>query len=117
MAVAGFYSNDFGQQGGSDEQIAGVTQKYGVRHDQFVVAPVIGPAARPLFAWLLSHHNPGPKDGDMAPTWNFSKWLVSRKGEVVAAFDTRTYWGEDPAADRWKSSPLVLAIEAQLKAR
>lgn len=114
FAVAGFYSDNFGKQGGTDEQIAGVTEKYGVKHDQYAVAPVVGEGARPAFAWLLSQANPGPKDGDIAPTWNFAKWLVSRTGEVVAAFDTPAYMGRDPSSEKWTSSPLVQAIEAQL---
>lgn len=114
FAVAGFYSDNFGKQGGSDEQIAGVTEKYGVRHDQYVVAPVIGDAARPAFKWLLSHQNPGPKEGGIAPSWNFAKWLISRTGELVAAFDTPAYMGRDPGDEKWTSSPIVQTIEAEL---
>ena len=114
LAVAGFYSDNFGKQGGSDEQIRGVTDKYGVQHDQYVVAPVVGDDARPLFAWLLKQPNPGPREGELAPSWNFFKWLIDRDGKLVGAFDMRTYPGKDPASNEWQSSPLVQAIEAQL---
>ncbi len=85
FAVLGLYSNDFGKQGGSDEQIRGVTDKYGVTYAQFAIAPVIGEAPRPTFAWLLGQDNPGPKKDGLAPTWNFFKYLVSRSGALVAA--------------------------------
>jgi len=112
--VLGFYSNDFGKQGGSDEQIRGVTDKYGVTYPQFAIAPVSGEAPRPVFEWLLGHDNPGPKKDPHEPTWNFHKWLVSRRGELVAAFDMKAYPGEDPSAAAWKDSAIVQAIEREL---
>lgn len=112
--VLGFYSNDFGKQGGSDAQIRGVTEKYGVTYPQYAVAPVSGDVPRPVFAWLLDHDNPGPKKDPLAPTWNFHKWLVSRTGRLVGAFDMRSYPGDDPSAEAWSKSELVQAIEAQL---
>ena len=115
FAVAGFYSNNFGKQGGSDEQIAEVTEKYGVKHDQYAVAPVVGDSPRPVFKWLLSHPNPGPKEGELAPSWNFFTFLISRTGELVAAFEPSAYPGRKPEKERWSASPLVQAIEAQLK--
>ena len=114
LRVMGFYSNDFGKQGGSDEQIKGVTAKFGLTHAQFAVAPVIGDSARPVFQWLLGHDNPGPKSGAMAPNWNFHKWLVSREGEMLASFDTRSYPGKDPSAAAWKDHEMVKAITAAL---
>ncbi len=115
LSVAGFFSNDFGQQGGSDTQIAQAAEKHGVKHDQFAIAPVTGDSARSVFAWILSHENPGPKEGDIIPTWNFGKYLFSRRGELLAAFDTGVYAGRSPAKERWTGSPLVHAIEAALK--
>ena len=115
FAVAGFYSNNFGKQGGSDEQIAEVTDKHGVKHDQFAISPVIGDDARAAFQWLLAHENPGPKVGDIAPEWNFYKYLISRTGELVAAYGSKVYPGREPEKDRWKESPLIAAIEAELK--
>lgn len=86
-----------------------------MKHDQYVVAPVIGDGQRPAFTWLLGHDNPGPKEGDMAPSWNFFKWLISRDGRVVAAFDPSVYPGRKPGEEKWTSSPLIQAIEEQLK--
>jgi len=114
FAVAGFYSNNFGRQGGSDEQIAGVTERYGVKHDQYAVADVVGDSARPVWAWLLGHDNPGPKPDALAPNWNFCKYLISRSGELVAAFGTRAYAGRDHTSDEWLNSPVIAAIEAEL---
>jgi glutathione peroxidase len=114
FAVAGFYSNDFGKQGGSDEQIAEVTAKHGVKHDQYAMAPVIGNDARPAWKWLISQKNPGPKEGSLAPQWNFYKYLISRTGELIAAYDNSVYPGRKPDHERWSGSPLIEAIEAEL---
>ena len=112
--VLGFYSNDFGKQGGSDAQIREVTQRYAVTYPQFAIAPVKGPSARPVFEWLLSHQNPGPKTSPMEPSWNFEKWLLSRTGEILAAYGTRDYAGDDRDAPSFRDSPMVQAIEAAL---
>jgi glutathione peroxidase len=114
--VAGFYSNDFGDQGGSDEQIAGVIEQHGVEHDQFALAPVLGENTRPLFRWIAGHDNPGPRDDGIAPVWNFYKFLISREGVLVAAFDNGSYPGRKPEKPRWAESDLVQAIEQQLGA-
>lgn len=112
--VLGFYSDDFGKQGGSDEQIAGVVEKYRVSYPQFAIAPVSGQSPRPVFQWLLGHDNPGPKKDPLAPTWNFHKWLISREGKLLAAFDMRSYPGEDATSSTWRDSEIVQAIEAAL---
>ncbi len=116
LVVLGFYSNDFGKQGGSDDQIRDATKKYGVTFPQFAIAPVSGDAPRPVFRWLLGHDNPGPKKDPLAPTWNFHKWLIGRTGALVAAFDMRAYPGDDPTSDAWTNSELVRAIERELGA-
>ena len=112
--VLAFYSNNFGKQGGSDEQIAEVTKKYRVEYDQFAVGPVVGDDARATFKWLLSHDNPGPMEGAVTPKWNFFKYLISRSGQLVAAFDTPTYPGDDPTAPAWIDCVMTKAIEAEL---
>lgn len=112
--VLGFYSNDFGSQGGSSDDIEGCNDDYGVTFEQFEIAPVSGANARPVFAWLFSHPNPGPKPDPLEPTWNFHKYLIARDGTFVGAFDRFSYPGEDPQATEWTTHELVLAIEAEL---
>jgi glutathione peroxidase len=112
--VLGFYSNDFGSQGGTDEQIEACNDAHAVSFDQFQIAPVTGPQARPVFTWILSHANPGPKPDPLEPTWNFHKYLVSRDGQLVAAFDRFSYPGEDATSNEWQTHEIVTAIQAEL---
>jgi len=114
LRVLGFYSNDFGNQGGSSDQIDACTETYGVSFPQFEIAPVVGASKRPVFDWILSHDNPGPKPDPLEPTWNFHKYLVSRDGELVAAFGQSSYMGTDPSSTQWQTHEIVVAIEAEL---
>lgn len=113
--VLGFLSNDFAGQGGTDGQIDACNAKYAVTFQQFATEPVTGPSAVPVFAWLESQPNPGPA-AQPQPTWNFHKYLISRKGELVAHWDTVVYPGDDPAVatDSFDTSPIVIAIKAEL---
>ncbi len=110
----GFYSNDFGSQGGTDEQIDACNDAHAVSFLQFQIAPVTGDNARPVFAWLLDHMNPGPKPDPLEPTWNFHKYLIGRDGTFVAAFDRSSYMGDDPGTMEWQDHEIVQAIEAEL---
>lgn len=101
FTVLGFYSDDFGNQGGDP---AACNAHYGVTFDTFGLAPVTGPNARPVFAWLEVAAEPGP-DTNAAPSWNFSKYLVARDGTLVG------HWDSAVAPD---ASEIVAAIEAEL---
>lgn len=101
LTVLGFYSDDFGNQGGSPDTC---NSKYGVTFDTFEVAPVKGANARPVFAWLLKQPNPGPA-AEIAPQWNFSKYLVDRKGKLVK------HWSHTVVPD---AKEITDAIEAEL---
>jgi glutathione peroxidase len=92
--VLGFPANDFaGQEPGSDGQIAEFCRStYGVRFPMFSKIAVKGPDQHPLYRQLTSL--PAPIGGEVQ--WNFQKYLVSRRGEVVAKFDPRTR-PDDPA--------------------
>jgi glutathione peroxidase len=125
FVIAGFPSNDFaGQEPGTAEDIHSFcTLNYGVDFPLFEKIPVVGPQKHPLYAALISakpeatstgpvhfsedlrkygiHPNPAPE-----VLWNFEKFLLNRKGEVVARFapDTKP---DDPK--------LVAAINAELE--
>jgi glutathione peroxidase len=122
LQVLGFLSNDFGNQGGSDEQIDGCTEQYGVTFDQFAIDHVKDPdgagpeQAQPVFDWLLAQPNPGPA-ASTEPTWNFHKWLVSRDGQLIAHWESATYPGDNPSDpnDSFDTSPIVVAIRAELE--
>ena len=88
FAVLGFPANDFmGQEPGSDGEIAEFCRtSYGVAFPMFSKITVKGAGQHPLYQKLTSL--PAPIGGDVQ--WNFQKYLVDRRGEVVAKFDPRT---------------------------
>jgi glutathione peroxidase len=85
FAVLGFPSNDFmGQEPGSEEEIQEFcTLTYGVKFPMFEKVVVKGEDATPLYRDLAA------ATGE-APGWNFHKYLIDRRGDVVASFGSRT---------------------------
>lgn len=88
FVVLGFPANNFrGQEPGTDEEILEFcTGKYNVTFPMFSKINVIGEDRHPLYAKLAK----ATEDQGGEPTWNFTKYLVNRKGEVVTRFDPRT---------------------------
>lgn len=113
--MLGFVSDDFGMQGGSEDQLDSCTEEYNLTLEQFAKDHVKGPDAQPVFAWLLAQPNPGPESG-LEPTWNFHKYLVSRTGELVRHWASNVYPGDDPdnPDDSFDTNEIVLAIQAEL---
>ncbi|MFM8269080.1 MAG: glutathione peroxidase [Pseudomonadota bacterium] len=105
FVVLGFPSNDFGgQEPGSNEEIAQFCQKnFGVSFPMFAKGPVKGESKQPLFKSLTEEVDPDLK-GEVA--WNFEKFLVDKKGKVVARFRSSV----EP-----KSKPVIDAVERALK--
>jgi len=88
--VLGFPANEFGaQEPGTDVQIKEFcSTKYNVTFPMFSKIVVKGQGIHPLYQFLTSETtNPGHA-GPIG--WNFAKFLVNRKGEVVARFDPKT---------------------------
>ncbi|MEW6757072.1 MAG: glutathione peroxidase [Acidobacteriota bacterium] len=87
FVVLGFPSNDFlGQEPGSDAEIAQFCRlNYGVTFPVFTKSRVKGKDMNPLYRFLTEQSG---FDGDIS--WNFNKFLVDRKGRVVARFGSRT---------------------------
>ena len=85
FSVLGFPSNDFGgQEPGNDRQIGAFCRSnYGVEFPMFSKVRVGGADAHPVYAYLTSL--PEPIGGPVQ--WNFQKYLVDRRGTVVARFD------------------------------
>ena len=78
--------NQFGgQEPGSAEEIrAFVTENYKVDFPMFAKVDVNGDQTAELYQWLKSE---APGDGDSSDiVWNFEKFLVNAKGEVVQRF-------------------------------
>ena len=110
LEILDFPCNQFGQQApGSDEEIAQFCQlNYGTKFPQFTKADVNGVNEMPLYTWLKAQKgfagfDEGNKltpllndmlakaDPDFASKpdikWNFTKFLIDRKGNVVARFE------------------------------
>ncbi|MGV6813809.1 MAG: glutathione peroxidase [Phycisphaerales bacterium] len=88
LVVIGFPANDFnGQEPGTNEDIkAFCTGKYDVTFPMAAKIHVKGKEAHPLYKQLAAQ----PKPIGGAPEWNFAKFLVNRKGEVVERYPSRT---------------------------
>jgi glutathione peroxidase len=90
LAVLGFPCNQFGkQEPGSTEEIAQFCEtNYGVKFPMFAKVDVNGAAAHPLFRWLKREAR--GLLGSQRIKWNFTKFLVDRKGHAVRRFASRT---------------------------
>ena len=116
--VLGFMSDDFGNQGGDTGQIGACQAMYGITYTEFAIDHVVPQGStppQPVFAWLEAQPNPGP-DTSPLPSWNFSKYLISRTGALVGHWDSPVYPGADPSdpSSTFDTSPIVIAIRAEL---
>jgi glutathione peroxidase len=95
-----------GQEPGTPEEIAQFcSATYGVTFPLMEKIDVNGDERHPIYAELTEKQDAEGKAGDI--TWNFEKFLVSPKGDVVARYRPQVE-PEDPA--------IVGDIEAQLAA-
>jgi glutathione peroxidase len=85
VVVLGFPSNDFGaEEPETETKIAAFCESnYHITFPLFSKIAVRGDDITPLFAYLTKEANPKLK-GDVH--WNFSKFLIDRKGKLVARF-------------------------------
>lgn len=90
FAVLGFPCNQFlFQEPGDADQIQSFcSTTYGVTFPLFEKLKVRGRGQHPLYAQLVKAKDAAGKAG--AVKWNFEKFLVSRDGEVVGRFRTKT---------------------------
>ena len=86
LEVLGFPCNQFGaQEPGSEEEIESFCEvNYGVTFPMFAKIDVNGKNAAPLYEYLKTSR-PGLL-GSEAIKWNFTKFLVDRKGRVVERY-------------------------------
>ena len=103
LRVVGFPANNFGgQEPGTEAQIKEFcTLTYKVTFDMFSKISVKGPDIHPLYKYLTSQ--PKPIGGEI--DWNFGKFLVGKKGEILARF---------PAGMHPNDPQIVSAIEKAL---
>lgn len=88
--VLGFPCNQFGAQepGTNDEILEFATSKYDANFPLFAKIEVNGDGACDLYA-ILKAAQPND-DGSTDIPWNFTKFLVNAKGEVVKRFSPKT---------------------------
>jgi glutathione peroxidase len=84
IAVLGFPANNFlWQEPGTNDEIASFCQRnYGVSFLMFEKVSVKGRDKHPLYQWLEA------KTGE-TPSWNFSKYLIDREGNVIGFFGSK----------------------------
>jgi len=109
LEILDFPCNQFGEQApGDDEEIHSFcTGRFGITFPQFSKIDVLGKNAIPLYQWLSANStfegfgmNPMAlamngiakkmdkdfkKNGNVK--WNFTKFLISRDGEIIARFE------------------------------
>lgn len=86
LVVLAFPANEFGhQEPGTDAEIKQFcSSKYRVTFPIFSKIVVKGPGIHPLYQFLTAKDTDPKFAGDIP--WNFAKFLVNRKGEVIARF-------------------------------
>lgn len=90
VVILGFPANNFmGQESGTNAEIASFCKKnYGVTFQMFEKISVKGDDQHPLYQWLTKKAQNGWNDAE--PDWNFAKYLVNEKGELIKFFPART---------------------------
>jgi len=82
LVVLGFPSNDFSQEPGSAKEISDFCYNtYGVKFPMLGKSHVRGGEANPMYVMLS-------KETGTAPKWNFYKYLIDRKGQVVGSYNS-----------------------------
>ena len=98
LTVIGFASNDFRQEAKSEAKAATICyENYGVTFTMMAPISVKGDSAHPVFKKLAEE--------SQAPSWNFTKFLVSSDGKKI------THFSSSIAPD---SPQLLSAIDAML---
>lgn len=97
FVVIGVPSNDFGkQESGSNREIADFCRiNYGVTFPMASKEIITGEGAHPFYIWAKKSLGFGT-----APKWNFHKYLVDRRGNLIDYFNSTT----NPDSDRVKKS-------------
>lgn len=106
FVVLGFPSNDFGgQEPGTEKEIKEFcTFRYKVTFPMFAKITIKGGGKHPLYKYLTSKETNPKFSGEV--TWNFNKFLVSRKGKIIGRFSSR----ETP-----ESKEVISSIEKALE--
>jgi glutathione peroxidase len=90
LVVLGFPANEFGmQEPGSNKEIKEFCElTYKVKFPMFSKIVVKGEGQDPFYKFLTNKETNPKFGGDIE--WNFAKFLVNRKGEIIARIPART---------------------------
>ena len=89
VIVLGFPANDFfNQESGSNEEIEEFCEtNYGITFPMFKKTTTKGKKQSSVYQWLTNKDFNGWNA--QRPTWNFCKYLVNEKGELVGFFNSK----------------------------
>jgi glutathione peroxidase len=87
LVVLGVPANDFGaQEPGTENEIKTFCEtRFAVDFPMTAKEHVIGGEAHPLYKWIA-----GELGEDVAPKWNFHKYLIGKDGSIAGTFGSRT---------------------------
>jgi glutathione peroxidase len=102
LVVLGFPANNFGEQepGTNAEIKEFCTKNYDVTFPMFEKISVKGQDMHPLYKWLCTPADNGWND--KAPNWNFCKYLVNEKGELIKYYSFAVEPLDDALVDEIK---------------
>ena len=100
FVIVGFPANNFGgQEPGSDAQIASFCKEnYGVTFPMMSKISVKGGDMHEVYHFLTEKQKNGLQDSEVA--WNFQKYLLDEKGELVMVVPPKTL-PTDPSIVDW----------------
>jgi glutathione peroxidase len=95
LVVIGFPCNDFGgQEPGSLQDIQNFCKvRYGVTFPLTEKVNIKGKTPHPIYKWLTNKQQNGIADSEV--TWNFCKFLLDEKGQLIQFFPSAI----DPASE------------------
>lgn len=90
LVIVGFPANNFGgQEPGTNQEIGAFCQKnYGVTFPMAAKVSVKGKDIAPIFEFLTDKKLNGVKNTTIL--WNFTKFLLNEKGEIIDTFISTT---------------------------
>lgn len=100
LVIVGFPANNFAEQEpGTKEDIASFCQKnYGVSFPMMDKVSVKGADMSPVYKFLTQKSKNGLEDSEVQ--WNFQKYLINEKGELVKVISPKTLV-TDPEVMDW----------------
>ncbi len=91
LVIVGFPANNFGQQepGTAKEISAFCTNNYHITFPMAAKVSVKGDDVAPIYQWLEAQAKAKGLE-PAVPQWNFGKYLLDEKGQLIAVFASKT---------------------------